>query len=270
MSNEIITAYTTTVNATAIEGTERVIALIEQIETLCTDLRELETAVPIKYKNDVSAVKERARAILKLIDEDTQDTEVYQAIKERSSLTNATKSKIERLGLQEQVIRLRHSGKTYKEIGEQLGVSSHLVSRFCNIYDTLSPKEQIKTRSRSIMDFVGHWEEMGALIYRMLAKLEGDPENHVKYISELRQLLKGVEQFQSRYSAQQEIQQIKDVIQEILIQELPEKRLLIMQRFREAGVNKLLPSWLARRSITQKLIREDKLFVFHIVLQATD
>jgi hypothetical protein len=242
MTNEIVTAYTTTVNASAIEGTERVLGLIEQIETLCQDLSALEEAVPIKYKTEVSLVRERTLTILKIIDEDSEDPAIYEAIKEKASLTNAAKSKIERLGLQEQVIRLRQSGKTYKEIGDQLSISAQLVSRFCTIYDSLSPKEQIKTRSRSIMDFVGHWEEMGALIYRMLAKLEGDPENHVKYMSELRQLLKCVEQFQSRYSAQQEIQQIKDIIQEILVQELPEKRLTIMQRFRQAGVNKLMPS----------------------------
>ena len=242
MSQEIITAYTTTVNTGAIEGTERVIALIEQVETLCLDLKNLEEAAPIAFKPEVLAIKERAKAILKAMDADSDDAEVYKAIKERSSLTSVVKSKIERLGLQEQVIRLRYSGKSYREIGEQLGVGADLVRKFCQVYDSLTPKEQIKTRSRSIMDFVGHWEEMGALIYRMLAKLEGDPENHVKYISELRQLLKGVEQFQSRYSAQQEVQQIKEIIQEILVQELPEKRLLIMQRFREAGVNKLLPS----------------------------
>lgn len=242
--SEIVTAYTTTVNASAIEGTERVLALIEQLETLCTDLDDLEEVLPIRYKTNIRAIKARSVAILKVVDGDSTETdeEVYKALKERNSLTNATKSKIERLGLQEQVIRLRQSGKTYKEIADQLGIGDRLVSRFCNIYDSLSPKEQVKTRSRSIMDFVGHWEEMGALIYRMLAKLEGDPENHVKYMSELRQLLKGVEQFQSRYSAQQEVQQIKEIIQDILIQELPEKRLAIMQRFREAGVNKLLPA----------------------------
>lgn len=243
MSNEIVTAYTTTVNASVIEGTERVLGLIEQLETLYQDLTSLEEAIPIKFKMELSLIKERAHTILKIVDEDSDNDAVFEAIKERASLTNATKSKIERLGLQEQVIRLRHSGKTYKEIGEQLGVGAQIVRRFCSIYDKLSPKEQIKTRSRSIMDFVGHWEEMGSLIYRMLAKLEGDPENHVKYVSELRQLLKSVEQFQSRYSAQQEIQQIKDIIQEILVQELPEKRLAIMQRFRQAGVNKMLPSW---------------------------
>lgn len=243
MSNEIVTAYTTAVNASVIEGTERVLGLIEQLETLCQDLTALEEAIPIKFKMELALIRERANAILKIIDEDSDNDAVLEAIKERSSLTNTTKSKIERLGLQEQVIRLRHAGKTYKEIGEQLGVGTYIIRRFCNIYDKLTPKEQIKTRSRSIMDFVGHWEEMGSLIYRMLAKLEGDPENHVKYVSELRQLLKSVEQFQSRYSAQQEIQQIKDIIQEILVQELPEKRLAIMQRFRQAGVNKMLPSW---------------------------
>lgn len=242
MSNEIVTAYTTTVNASVVEGTERVLSLIEQLETLCQDLASLEEAVPIKFKMELSLIQERAKTILKIVDEDSDNDAVFAAIKEKVSLTSTTKSKIERLGLQEQVIRLRQAGKTYKDIGEQLGVSSDIIRRFCVIYDKLTPKEQIKTRSRSIMDFVGHWEEMGSLIYRMLAKLEGDPENHVKYVSELRQLLKSIEQFQSRYSAQQEIQQIKDIIQEILSQELPEKRLIIMQRFRQAGVNKMLPS----------------------------
>jgi hypothetical protein len=244
MSEQIVDVYAEPVQSSILSGVETVLSVMEQLETIYVDLQNLEEALPIKYQPDAVAIKERALAIIKALDDENDDVQqVYKTIQERSSLTaSGNKSKIERLGLQEQVIRLRKAGKSYAYIAEKIGVSTTLVSRFCRIYDTLSPKEQIKTRHRSVMDFVGHWEEMGALIYRMLARLEGDPENHVRYIGELRQLLKNVEQFQTKYSAQQELQQIKSIIQEILCQELPNKRLEIMQRFREAGVNRMLPT----------------------------
>jgi uncharacterized protein YerC len=239
---DIYTAYTTTVNAEVLESTERVMAVIEQIDTLCIDLENLEQACPVSFRSDVTAVKERALAVRKAVDDETDENTIYKLIKERSAISGPLgTSKIERLGLQEQVIKMRSHGKNYKEIAEQLGLSAELIGRFCKVYDKLTPTDQVKIRSRSIMDFVGHWEEMGALIYRMLARLEGDPENHVRYISELRQLLKNVEAFQSKYTAQQELQQIREVVRDILVQELPAKRSAIMQRFRESGVTKLLP-----------------------------
>jgi hypothetical protein len=231
-----------TPNNEAVAVAQRALAIIEQFETIVKDLDQLHEHVALEYRPEVSLVKSRAESLLKMLNNKEDGEEVLRVLNSDSSDAGSSiRGVIAKLGIGSEIIRLRNMERqTFKQIGERFSLSETTVSKFCRLYDRMTPLEKVKERNRSIMDFVGHWEEMGSLIYRMLAKLENDPENHVRYISELRQLLKNVEGFQARYTAQQELQQVKDIVREILIQELPEKQALILARFKDTGVNKLL------------------------------
>jgi hypothetical protein len=229
-------------NNSAVARAQRALAIIEQFEKIVKDLESLYENVGLEYRAEVSVVKTRAKSLFDMLNNSEEGEELLHALNADNNINGTSvRGVIANLGIGSEIIRLRTvERRSYKEIAERYSLSEITVSKFCRLYDQLTPLEKVKERNRSIMDFVGHWEEMGSLIYRMLAKLENDPENHVRYIAELRQLLKNVEGFQARYTAQQELQQVKDIVREILLQELPEKQALILARFKDTGVNKLL------------------------------
>jgi hypothetical protein len=226
----------------AVAVAQRALAIIEQFEKVVKDLDKLYEHVGLEYRAEVSIVKSRAESLFNMLNNSEDGEEILKSLNaEADTNSSSVRGVIANLGIGSEIIRLRNiERRSYREIAERYSLSERSISKFCRLYDQMTPLEKVKERNRSIMDFVGHWEEMGTLIYRMLAKLENDPENHVRYIAELRQLLKNVEGFQARYTAQQELQQVKDIVREILLQELPEKQALILARFKDTGVNKLL------------------------------
>ncbi len=239
--------YSYEVNTDHLSKANSALAVIEQVEIICTHLDDLEGIVPLQHKAQVGSVAARAHALLKALNENDED--LLNLVRENNSITTLGSSKIEKLGIGAEIIRLRTEAKmSYQEIAKRFQLSQATVSAFCKLYDKSEPLEKAKVRSSNIMDFERTWEDIGAMIYRMLAKLEHDPEHHVKYISELRQLSAIIEKFQNKRTAQQQIQQIIQINKEILIDVIPEKRALIAQRFEEVGLGRMLqPNGLALR-----------------------
>jgi transcriptional regulator with XRE-family HTH domain len=239
--------YSYEVNKDQLDKANSALAIIEQVEIIYEHLKELEEVVSLQHKAEVAMLCARAEALLKVLNE--QDEEVLEFIKDNKNVTSLGGNKIEKLGIGSEIIRLRSEAKmSYQDIAKRFQISASTVSAFCKLYDKSNALEQSKVRSSSIMDFERTWEDIGATIYRMLAKLEHDPEHHVKYISELRQLSAIIEKFQNKRTAQQQIQQIIQINKEILIDVIPEKRALIAQRFEEVGLGRMLqPDGLALR-----------------------
>lgn len=232
--------YTSDINTEALEKANQALAIIEQFETICDQLDELTETVALKDKASVVAIAARARALLKVIDESDSEA-VLALVNEDTKLSQLTTSKIEKLGISGELIRMRLENKMPIEtIARKYHLSNETVMRFLKIYDRSTPLEKAKIRSRSIMDYINNWEEIGAMIYRMLHRLENDPEHHVKYLAELRQLTKDIEKFQSRHTAQQQIEQIKATLTEILIDIVPEKRALIRERLGLVGIGRYI------------------------------
>lgn len=224
----------------AIDLANNALSIIEQMSLLCDQLELLEQTIDIKSKAEVVALAARARAILAAID-DSDSQAVLSLVKEERQVTKLGRTKIENLGIGNEVIRLKEELKmSYREIAEKFNLSEGTVARFYKLYEQSKPLERSRVRSKSVMDFVNNWETLGAMIYRQLARLESDPENHVKYISELRQLSKDVAAFQTKYTAQQQVEQIKEIAQEILSTELPHRKQEIALRFMEVGIGKYL------------------------------
>lgn len=240
--------YSYEVNSDHLTKANSALAIIEQVEIICEHLKELEGVVPLRDKAEVASIAARAEALLKVLNQ--QDNEVLNLVRENNSITTLGASKIEKLGIGSEIIRLRAEAKmSYQDIAKRFQLSVATVTAFCKLYDKSEPLEKAKVKSTNIMDFERTWEDIGAMIYRMLAKLEHDPEHHVKYISELRQLSSNIEKFQNKRTAQQQIQQIIQINKEILYDVIPEKRALIAQRFDEVGLGRMLqPNGLALRS----------------------
>jgi hypothetical protein len=231
--------YSYDVDAGALQKANNALSIIEQLDVICSQLHDLEGIVSLSNKADVAAISARADALLKVLNESEDD--VLCITEETAKITQIGHSKIEKLGIGAEIIRLRGEAKmSYKDIATRFQLSASTVKNFCELYDKSKPLEQAKVRSTTPLDYERTWEDLGAMIYRMLARLENDPENHVKYISELRQLSVVVEKFQNKQTAQQKIEQIIHINKEILLDVLPEKAHLIMQRFNEVGLGRAL------------------------------
>lgn len=223
-----------------LDRANKTLALIEQMELITQSLKVLEDLVPPELKTEVRTVFSRAESLYTALNE----TEEGAALVELStSLSDSAKTKIERLCLGSEIIQMRRNGSSYKDIGEVLDLNPTSVSRFCKAYDLATPAKKAELRKKSIFDTAQNMEDLAAALYRQLARLEAsDPEHHVKYVSEMRQLIISAQKFMEHLSTKQKIDNISQLVMEILLQELPERRGEILKRFSDIGFRGMLQS----------------------------
>ena len=212
-----ITTYEPQQETLNIERAVNAVSYMEQLEHIITSIQEISELVSSEYKIELKAIATRASALYQALDTTEEGASL---IENGKKLSGVSLSKIERLKLGFEIKRMRDNGKTYKEIGDYLDISPQKVSQFCKAYDAAPPSKKAELKKSSIFDIASNMEELGAMIYRQLARLENtDPEHHVKYTSELRQLLVAAQKVMESHSAQRKIDSIGMLVSEILIDE---------------------------------------------------
>jgi len=223
-------------DSVVIERAHRALAYLEQIEALITSLERLKNRCEEESRLQVEEILARVKALYKALD----TVEGEEFIGKGEKLVTYT-SKVESLNLGPEILELRRKGITIEKIGERLGIAANTVGRFLRLYDEATPSKKIEMTKRSIFNVAENYEELGAMLYRCLAKLENvDPEQHVKYIGELRLLLTQVQKFIDQNTMRSKLEELRMVVIEILSAELPQKRLEIIEKCRKAGVEKAL------------------------------
>lgn len=219
----------------ALEKAYAASSLVEQLELLQRDLIDLTNEVPLVNRVACDLVKTRVTSLLASID----DGSIEIPTAEVKKLTEIGRSKIERLKLGAEIIRLRRSENlTYAQIAQRLELSTSVIKQFCNSYDQMSPLEKTRIERSSVFDTVHQLEDLSAIIYRQLARLEyNDPENHVRYISELRQCIKQAQDVANAISHQRQREQLKEAIVAILQELEPSKAEIFISRMRNLGLN---------------------------------
>ncbi len=92
-------------------------------------------------------------------------------------------------------------------------------------------------RRTSIFDTTEQWERLGARMEALYARVEtSDYQVSAQVLAEFRKTIESAEKFMNRLSDQQKLDQIRQIVQEILIQELPEKRVEIIMKLGQAGL----------------------------------
>lgn len=234
-----ITTYEPQQETLNLERAAKAVSYMEQLEHIISSIQGLSELVSAEYSGELKAIAARASALYNALDNTEEGASL---IENGKKLSGVSLSKIDRLKLGSEIKRLRDNGKTYTEIGEYLDISPQKVSQFCRAYDAAPPSKKAEMKKSSIFDIASNMEDLGAMIYRQLARLENtDPEHHVKYTSELRQLLVAAQKFMDSHSARSQIESIGMLVSEILIDELPEKRAKVLARFREIGFKGALP-----------------------------
>lgn len=202
-------------------------AVLEQFELLVSDLESYCMALPASsHKDELLLHVQTLKTLVELIDIDGSTVSSTEKLS-----GNLPKSKIERYGMGGELIRLRREGKTLQELSVQTGFNTRTISRFFKLYDEALPKRKLEMQRASIFDSAQQMEDLSALIHRSMARLEGaNDEVNVKYVGELRQLIELAMNYAEKMANYEKFERLKQVTVEILLAELPQRRVEILQK----------------------------------------
>jgi hypothetical protein len=198
-------------------------------------LEEIQISLPKDKRGELESVTGRIKGLYEIINEGEAEFDIVSAKKEISTIAP---SKIERMGLGREIIRLRSEvNMSIKDIAEKFSLSTSVISKFIKAYDQAKPSEQAAMRRTSIFDTTEQWERLGARMEALYARVEtSDYQVSAQVLAEFRKTIESAEKFMNRLSDQQKLDQIRQIVQEILIQELPEKRVEIIMKLGQAGL----------------------------------
>jgi hypothetical protein len=221
----------------AVNGAYRALSFIEQLENCLNGLNYVSESLPLEVKTELDIYIDKLRILISLVDDNPTESGIPELLAgAKLSLKNFNPTVIERLGIASQIIRLRQVDQlNYTQIANRLNISVSSVKRFLTYYDQAPLSTRAQYQRASIFDTSSQYEEIGTMIYRQLARLENEPEHHVKYISELRQLLKSAHDWMDKLQSHNEMAEVKETVIEILSSCLPEQREEIIKRFNSIG-----------------------------------
>jgi transcriptional regulator with XRE-family HTH domain len=228
--------------ALTLQKAQNAMAFIEQMELLVTGLEGLSGACRQEDKPELQALTGRAKSLFEMINEGEAE---FKLISDgNKTLSKVAPSRIERMGLGREIIRLRTENKLkIEEIANRFDLSVYAVSQFLKAYEKAKPLEQARMRRTSIFDTQAQYETLGAQIHILLGKVQGiDNQVSVQVLGELRKTIESAEKFMARLSDQQKVDKIRQIVMEVLMDELPEKRIDIMKRFQELDMGRHLAS----------------------------
>lgn len=209
------------------------ISLIEQFELLAENLEQFSASLPTKYKLEGQTYAQNLNTLLAALDTDEADQ--FDNLAEGKLSGVKTSSIIERLGVSQELIRLRKNGKTIAELSLTFNLSSGAISRFFRYFDKLKPIEKSKLQKRSIFNTIDELEELAIIIKRNIARLEGqDDEVNSRLISELRQTIVAAANLSEKMANQDRYQKFTQAVIRVLVDELPSKRTTILKEIQSA------------------------------------
>lgn len=201
---------------------DRRVTVWEQLESVLSDLDSFVAQLPEEQRAEGQEHLRALRALIDVLDTDLAQSPVATGV-------SLPKDKIERLGLGPEIIRLRPR-MTITQLAEHFNLSEETIRRFLRRYDQMKASEKSRLRSSSVFDVFDRLEELAAMIYRQLAILEAQPETHVKYIAELRQVLDLAARLTKDLYTIRKYEEFKKAVVDILMQELPHRRAEVQQR----------------------------------------
>jgi predicted transcriptional regulator len=208
------------------------LALIEQFEELLRNLDAFAKNLPPDKAEEFKVHLERFRSLTALMDSD--EGVVFYSGKLSGNM--GYQSTVERLGIASAMLRERQAGRTIQEIAKMFGVNRDTASRFFNLYDKAKPKEKLRMNRTSIFDTAAQMEELAVAIQRNMSRLEGmNDDVNVKFYAEQRQLIEAAAKFAKAMADYQKYQELIQVVRDILMAEIPERRVHILKVFQEHG-----------------------------------
>jgi hypothetical protein len=200
---------------------------VEHVLEVAKQLQEL-AQLSGELKPELQRAQQQLEAVVALLEEPPV-----------GSVRPLLRSRIERLGLANEVLRLREAGYTYQEIADRYraeGLTADLVGRFCRGYDRLQAAERLRVRRQSIFETQQRLEDISSMLYRLIARLEVEhnDETLVKAIGELRQTAALAQQVMKDMVTYAQYQQFKQAVLALIAEYVPaERRGELAQRIAE-------------------------------------
>jgi len=200
------------------------LGIIEHLAELTECFSQLEEHVDKKYREEYRTYVGKLKAVVTTLDTDMLSIPIIQGSDQSSKL--ARFSKINRLGIAGELVRLRATGKyTIEELAMQFDVPASQVSRFFRYYDACSPSEKAKYRRQSVFEVSERLEDLMQIIVRQLARLEAvNDEVHVKYVAEFRQTITMAANLLEKVNHYHRFQQLITAVGDLLVKELPHRQ----------------------------------------------
>ena len=205
------------------------VALIEQFEILQENLTDFVRTLPAKYKDEAEVHLTTFNTLFSILDTDL--AEEFGSLSSTKLSGRSPKSTIERLGVSQELIRMRKQGKTIAELALVFKLSPKTISHFFRKYDQLKPSDKAKVQKRSVFNTIDEFEELAIIIKRNLVRLEAqNDEVNVKLIGELRQTIVAASNLAERMANHERYQKFTEAVINVLMDELPSKRTVILRQ----------------------------------------
>lgn len=214
------------------DALQQSLAFIEHLEQLTRDWDDYIGTLPVRTQAEGTALNGRLKALIEAMDVEAQPLNIAG-----DTHVSLPRTKVDRLGVGGEVLRLhRDRNLSPDQIVQQLEVdiSAGTVSRYIKMYESAKPSQQVKMRRNSIFEIPERLEDLAMIVQRQLARLEAvDDEVHVKYVSEMRQLIQLTSDMVKLIYNAKRFQEMVRINYEVLKDELPEKRALIDEKFKQ-------------------------------------
>jgi hypothetical protein len=155
-------------------------------------------------------------------------------------------SEIDKLGMGSEVLRLRRSGLTYAEIGQQMGFTVAQVGDWVEKYrNRMSDQQKMIVHQRSIFDMGSRLEEIFQHLDTTLQEIKGSSNRELE-LKTADRILKAIDLAASlveKIEMYKENQRFKEVVLDLLDQEAPgikAKALKQLAQYKE-GISALRP-----------------------------
>jgi len=225
-------------------------SIYEQLESTTNLIESIASATTDRgAATELSLVTTKLKALLVLFDEE----DLLPVLASQLSI-KTTKSKVERLGLSKEVIRLATQSKLSAPqiaehfAGQGIDLVPTTILRFLKAYESSTYAEKVRSKSTSVFDTSEQLERLLSIVNTQLSKLAYsiDPkqqENHKGYVGELRQLIKLAADLQRSVQAQIEQSKFQSDIRYILLSVCtPDQQRMVLDRLRQYGSAQFEPT----------------------------
>jgi len=205
------------------------LGMIEQLGELAENFAQLTDYVDQSHRQEYETHVGKLKSVVATLDTDLVSLPIVQGSDQSNKL--AKFSKIHRLGIAGELVRLRDTGKyTIEELAVRFDVPAAQVARFFRYYDACKPSEKAKYRRQSVFEVSERLEELMQIIVRQMARLEAvNDEVHVKYVAEFRQTLAMAANLLEKVNHYYRFQQLITAVGDLLAHELPHRQREITQ-----------------------------------------
>jgi len=230
-----------TIDKNALERASKASGLLEQLESVYTDLHDLiEANIPIAKRQEYFVVLGRLKSIVEILN---TDNDGLPALIAGQTLSGIRSSKIDRLKIGSTILKMReHDRKTLKEISEDLtaqgyDISVGTIQRFLKLYDEGTMEFRNRQHRVSVFDTPDQLENLNTLVWQALSRFADSPDQYHKYLDQAQRLVKQASDYLERSSSVDKYEQLRNLVIEVLKDELPEKQQAIIARINHLGQN---------------------------------